>query len=320
MRDALEVLLDTLLALKEEGVERVAVDDASLAALREVALKGADVPAPAPAPAPKAAPRRAAPVPEAAAPRPSFPARERVSAAPSAPVFEESPAPKPAAPAFPPPPKIAVPESGTKAEKLAAVAEQMRADAVCNKHLHRGKHLVFGVGDPDSPVFFCGEAPGAEEETRGEPFVGPAGQLLDKIIAATGLSRERVYIGNIMKWRPELPTLVGNRPPTPEEMAYCLPYVVAQIEIIRPRVIVALGLTAVNGLLGNDPDRKMGAIRGRRFDFHGVPVIPTYHPSYLLRNGTARSKRLVWEDFLAMMELLGMPISDRQRGYFLSKS
>ena len=221
---------------------------------------------------------------------------------------------------FPPPPKIAVPESGTKAEKLAAVAEQMRADAVCNKHLHRGKHLVFGVGDPDSPVFFCGEAPGAEEETRGEPFVGPAGQLLDKIIAATGLSRERVYIGNIMKWRPELPTLVGNRPPTPEEMAYCLPYVVAQIEIIRPRVIVALGLTAVNGLLGNDPDRKMGAIRGRRFDFHGVPVIPTYHPSYLLRNGTARSKRLVWEDFLAMMELLGMPISDRQRGYFLPKS
>lgn len=316
MRDALEVLLDTLLALKEEGVERVAVDDASLAALREVALKDADVPAPAPAP--KAAPRRAAaPVSGAAAPRPSFPARERV---PAAPVFEDAPAPKPAAPAFPPPPKIAVPESGTKAEKLAAVAERMRADAVCNKHLHRGKHLVFGVGDPDSPVFFCGEAPGAEEETRGEPFVGPAGQLLDKIIAATGLSRERVYIGNIMKWRPELPTLVGNRPPTPEEMAYCLPYVVAQIEIIRPRVIVALGLTAVNGLLGNDPDRKMGAIRGRRFDFHGVPVIPTYHPSYLLRNGTARSKRLVWEDFLAMMELLDMPISDRQRGYFLPKS
>lgn len=290
MRDALEILLDTLCALKEEGVERVVADDASLEALRRVALKNADAPAQEPQ-------KTFAPTP---VPAPTKPAT-------------------PPPPAFPPPPQIRVPESGSKAERLAAVAAQMQADPVCQKHLHKEKNLVFGDGNPDSPVFFCGEAPGAEEETQGIPFVGPAGQLLDKIIAATGLSRRDVYIGNIMKWRPEMPTLVGNRPPTPEEMAYCLPYVVAQIEIIRPKVIVALGLTAVNGLLGNDPNRKMGAIRGKQFDFHGVPVIPTYHPSYLLRNGTAKSKRMVWEDFLVMMRVLGMPISEKQQNYFLPK-
>lgn len=295
MRDALEVLLDTLQALKEEGLERVVADDASLAQLRS-AVNALSLPeAPVAEPVRSAAPQKFSPA-VSSAPGPKTP------------------------PAFPPPPVPNIPATGSKAEKLAALAGQMQADPVCNKHLHKGKNLVFGDGNPDSPVFFCGEAPGAEEETQGIPFVGPAGQLLDKIIAATGLSRRDVYIGNIMKWRPEMPSLVGNRPPTPEEMAYCLPYVVAQIEIIRPKVIVALGLTAVNGLLGHDPDRKMGEIRGKQFDFHGVPVIPTYHPSYLLRNGTAKSKRMVWEDFLVMMQILGMPISEKQRGYFLAKN
>lgn len=308
MRDALEILLDTLQALKEEGLERVVADDASLAQLHAAvdAL---------------CAPGETAPL----APNSAKPEKRTRPSTSSGSGFSSSqtPVPDKAAPparAFPKPPTVRIPETGTKAEKLAAVAAQMLADPVCNKHLHAGKNLVFGDGNPDSPVFFCGEAPGAEEETQGIPFVGPAGQLLDKIIAATGLSRRDVYIGNIMKWRPEMPTLVGNRPPTPEEMAYCLPYVVAQIEIIRPKVIVALGLTAVNGLLGNDTDRKMGAIRGKQFDFHGVPVIPTYHPSYLLRNGTMKSKRMVWEDFLTLMQILGMPISDKQRGYFLPKN
>lgn len=299
MRDALEVLLDTLQALKEEGLERVVVDEASLEALRAIALKSTNT--------------QASPTAE------KRPSATRQIPAPDIPAKPKPPVSTPHA-AFPPPPQIRIPENGSKAEKLAAVAEQMRADPVCNKHLHKGKNLVFGDGNPESPVFFCGEAPGAEEETQGIPFVGPAGQLLDKIIAATGLSRTDVYIGNIMKWRPEMPSLIGNRPPTPEEMTYCLPYVVAQIEIIRPKVIVALGLTAVNGLLGNDPTRKMGAIRGKQFDFHGVPVIPTYHPSYLLRNGTAKSKRMVWEDFLVMMQLLGMPISPKQQNYFLPKA
>lgn len=308
MRDALEILLDTLQALKEEGLERVVADDVSLAQLRN-AVKSAGVPAVSEAPA--------SPPPETRkAPRATSPLRGVFPSA-SVPVEKKS---TPKTPAFPKPPIVKIPDAGTKAEKLASVAAQMQADSVCKKHLHAGKQLVFGDGNPDSPVFFCGEAPGAEEETQGIPFVGPAGQLLDKIIAATGLSRKDVYIGNIMKWRPEMPTLVGNRPPTPEEMAYCLPYVIAQIEIIKPKVIVALGLTAVNGLLGNDPDRKMGAIRGKQFEFHGVPVIPTYHPSYLLRNGIVKSKRMVWEDFLVMMQTLGMPISDKQRGYFLPKS
>ena len=126
-------------------------------------------------------------------------------------------------------------------------------------------------------------------------------------------------IGNIMKWRPELPTLYGNRPPTPEEMSYCLPYLAAQLEIVRPRVIVALGLTAVNGLLGFDPDRRIGAMRGRQLEFRGIAVVATYHPSYLLRNASVRSKRAAWEDFLAMMEIAGLPVSERQRGYFLPR-
>lgn len=307
MRDALEVLLDTLQALKEEGTERVVVDDTSLAQLRS-ALGNMSVPESPESPADSLTKTRKTQYPTSST--------STAFASASTPVAK----PRPSSPAFPKPPVVKIPEDGTKAEKLAAVATQMQADPVCNKHLHAGKNLVFGDGNPDSPVFFCGEAPGAEEETQGIPFVGPAGQLLDKIIAATGLSRSSVYIGNIMKWRPELPTLVGNRPPTPEEMAYCLPYVIAQIEIIRPKVIVALGLTAVNGLLGNDPERKMGAIRGKQFEFHGVPVIPTYHPSYLLRNGTIKSKRMVWEDFLVMMRLLGLPISDKQQSYFLPKN
>ncbi len=290
MRDALEVLLDELRAIKGEGATRVVVSEEAMSKLKSAVeqLRSSEEPS-----IPEDYSLRSEPL----------PAQKK----------------EPVAPAFPPPPKIEIPTSGTKAEKLAAVCSQMLADPICNKHLHPGKKLVFGVGNPDSPVIFCGEAPGAEEETMGEPFVGPAGQLLTKIIAATGLSRDDVYIGNIMKWRPETGSAFGNRPPTQEEMTYCLPYIKAQISIISPRVIVALGMTATNGLLGFDPDRKMGAIRGHWFEFCGVPLIPTYHPSYLLRNSTMKAKRMVWEDFMLMMEKLSLPISEKQRGYFLPK-
>lgn len=185
------------------------------------------------------------------------------------------------------------------------------------KHVHPGKQLVFGVGNLDAKIFFCGEAPGADEESQGIPFVGRAGQLLMKIIGAMGLSREDVYIGNIMNWRPEMETMVGNRPPTQEEMQFCLPYLIEQVQIVQPQVIVALGATAVNGLLGYDRTRKMSTIRGTWQEFYGTPLMVTFHPSYLLRNQSSAVKRLVWEDMLRVMERVGMPISEKQQQYFL---
>ena len=327
MRARLEALLENLRVLKNEGVRDVFVSEEALAALRErVAAacaekeRGAATPVPArAASAPKATvparEEKAVPAAGAFPPVSSFP-REAPPAPPSLPPEEKKPAFDAAISAAR---AAAVPAVGTNAERLDALRGQMLGDPVCNAHLRKGKHLVFGEGDPDADVFFCGEAPGAEEETEGRPFVGPAGQLLTKMIAAAGLTRDQVYIGNIMKWRPELPTPYGNRPPTPEEMGYCLPYLAAQLEIVRPRVIVALGLTAVNGLLGFDPDRRIGAMRGRRLEFRGIAVVATYHPSYLLRNASVRSKRAAWEDFLAMMEIAGLPVSERQRGYFLPK-
>lgn len=218
-------------------------------------------------------------------------------------------------PEMPPPPAVEIPD-GSKRERLRFLRALVESDPWCRSQVKPGKQVVFGVGSPEARIFFCGEAPGAEEEIQGEPFVGPAGRLLTRIIQTMGLQREAVYIGNIMNYRPPMPGPVGNRPPTVCEMQYCLPFLKAQVDIVEPDVIVALGKTAVDGLLGPDPKRRMGAIRGQWMDFRGVPLMPTYHPSYLLRNTALAAKRQVWEDLLAVMERLGMDISERQRGYF----
>ena len=212
-------------------------------------------------------------------------------------------------------PEVNLPE-GDKQARWDALKELVLNDPVCQEHLNPGAQVVFGVGSIDADIFFCGEAPGGDEEKQGEPFVGRAGDLLTKIITAMGLAREDVYIGNIMNWRPEMPTPVGNRPPSPEEMAYCLPYLRAQIEVVQPKLIVALGMTAVNGLLGPDPKRRMGTIRGQFFEFNETPLLVTYHPSYLLRYATMKTKRLVWEDMLLVMDRVGLAISEKQRGFF----
>jgi uracil-DNA glycosylase len=204
----------------------------------------------------------------------------------------------------------------SKAEQLQRLAERA---AVCVKcpHLAARRHtVVFGVGNPDARLMFVGEAPGEDEDLKGEPFVGRAGQLLTKMIAAMGLTREQVYIGNIVKCRPDMPPgSTGNRKPTKEEMETCLPYLRAQIEVIKPTVLVALGATAVEGLLG--PIGSIGSLRGKFLEYRSTPVMPTYHPSYLLRNQSNTEKRKVWDDLLKVMERLEMPISEKQRGYFL---
>jgi DNA polymerase len=214
---------------------------------------------------------------------------------------------------------LTLPQDGDKTFKYNWLREKVLGCPICRQRVKPGKKIVLGVGNLDADIFFCGEAPGADEETVGEPFVGRAGQLLTKMIAAMGLSRADVYIGNIMNWRPEMPSAAGNRPPTQEEMQFCLPYLRAQIEIVKPRLIVALGATAADGLLGHDPSRLMRNIRGKWFEFHGTPLMVTFHPSYLLRgyNDVNSKKRMVWEDMLATMEKVGMPISEKQRNFFL---
>ena len=215
-----------------------------------------------------------------------------------------------------PTPLVTLP-SGTKQEQWDWLKNKVLTCPHCLSHLYPGKKLVFGSGNLNADIFFCGEAPGADEEDQGEVFVGRAGQLLTKIIEAMGIKRSEVYIGNIMNWRPETPNHIGNRPPTQEEMQFCLPYLKGQVEIVQPKVIVALGSTAVSGLLGPDSQRRMRDCRGNWFEFNGTPLMVTYHPSYLLRNATNSAKRIVWEDMLQVMKFLNMPISERQKNYFL---
>ncbi len=206
----------------------------------------------------------------------------------------------------------------SRPERLAQLAS---ITAVCQKCPHLASSrtkVVFGVGNPDAELMFVGEAPGADEDASGEPFVGRAGQLLTKIIEVMGYQRGDVYISNILKCRPDTPGQTsGNRPPRPEEMSTCLPYLVEQIDIIRPKVIVGLGSTAARGLLG--VGGTMGAIRGKWHDFRGTPVMMTYHPSFLLRPTGAAHKRTTWEDMLLVKERMGQEISARERRYFLSK-
>ncbi len=179
--------------------------------------------------------------------------------------------------------------------------------------------MVFAVGNPHASLMLIGEAPGYQEERQQEPFVGPAGEKLTQILRAMGLQRSDVYISNIVKFRPSLPNqTTNNRQPTEEEIASCLPLITEEIRAIRPKVIVALGGTAAQGLLGYKAS--VGSLRGKSHEMEGIPLIITYHPSYLLRSESNRDKRLVWEDMMRAMELLGMPISDKQKGYFLASS
>lgn len=306
MSEALEAIASELRRLQRDGVSRVFVEDSTM---RLLTPQDASAEAKA---GPQAAPADHSDLEALIQDRPKNEPKPKTDPQPAS---GFAPIPKTA-------PTVDLPE-GSAEEQLEWLREQVLACSVCNEYLSEKGKVVFGTGSPTADIFFCGEAPGADEELAGEPFVGKAGQLLTKIISAMGLSRETVYIANILKWRPEHDKPYGNRPPTVEEMRYCLPYLKAQIEIIRPKVIVALGNTAVTGLLGPDPKRKMGQVRGTWAGFAEIPVMITFHPSYLLRNGTLkikRMKRMVWEDMLEVMQKCGLEISEKQRGFFLPKS
>jgi len=180
-------------------------------------------------------------------------------------------------------------------EALSAVRDEIGDCTRCKLHRLGRKQIVFGVGNPEADLMFVGEAPGADEDVQGIPFVGRAGQLLTKIIEAIGLTRDQVYIANVIKCRPP-----QNRNPEPDEVDTCEPFLFRQVDVINPKVIVALGTFAARTLLRTlDP---ISRLRGRVYDYRGAKLIPTFHPAYLLRN--PGSKREVWEDMKVVRSLL----------------
>ncbi len=310
-RELLHAVAHHVEDLKRQGVRHLPLEPQTLAALDTAPRARIAKP---PTLAPTQGSLRPAPAPITPAPPPqSRPSSAPTEAATDQPVAHAAAAWSEVPAAGP----ILTPEA-----KVAAMAE-LRARALvcakCPRLVGTRQNVVFGVGTIHADLMFVGEAPGAEEDVQGEPFVGQAGQLLTRIIVTMGFSRETVYIANILKCRPDTPEqAAGNRKPTPEEMQTCLPYLLAQIDLIRPKVMVALGGTAVVGLLGLATG--ITKLRGRFQTFRGIPIMPTYHPSYLLRTGALSTKREVWEDMLQVLEKLGAPISEKQRNYFLKPS
>ena len=295
--ELLDATIQHLEGLKSRGVRHVAVAPETLRALAQPA------------------PRTAAPSPELRSSRREAALTEKPEIGNRKPEIDSSLLTS--APTIISSPALAAPLSAeAKAAAFAALRERALACVKCPHLASSRKNVVFGVGSIDAQLMFVGEAPGADEDEQGEPFVGKAGQLLTKIIQATGLSRAEIYIANILKCRPDTPgQSAGNRKPTPEEMQTCIPYLHEQIDLIRPKVIVALGATAVEGLLGKTVG--ITKLRGNWRTYRGTPLMPTYHPAYLLRNQAMSEKRRVWEDMLAVMEKLGMPVSEKQRNFFL---
>lgn len=296
----LDAALEHLQRMKEQGTRFVSVAPDTLAAL--AAPVRAKLPPPVPVvPAPRAT-LTPTPMPKASFPKP----------APAA--VSKTPAFQPVSTPLPPLPPPLAPEA--KATAVAALRERVLACVKCPNLVAARTTVVFGVGDINATLMFVGEAPGADEDQQGEPFVGKAGQLLTKIIQTMGFDRSSVFIANILKCRPDTPgQSAGNRKPTADEMATCIPWLHEQINLIQPRVMVALGATAVEGLFGKTIG--ITRLRGTWMTYRGIPVMPTYHPAYLLRNQALSEKRRVWEDMLQVLEKLGAPISDKQRGYFL---
>lgn len=222
-------------------------------------------------------------------------AHRKTKAAPAANLFDEpTPAPPPAAP---------------PAKRRQALTQLAEVVSTCPRYAELAAtrtQTVFGVGPVDPDLCFVGEAPGGDEDRLGEPFVGAAGKLLDKIIAACGLKREEVYICNTIKCRPP-----GNRTPKPEETANCREYFEKQIELVRPKFICALGSTAAQNVLG--VSAPMGKLRGRFHSYKGIPVVCTYHPAYLLPHRSPDKKKDVWEDMKLLLAKMGRPIPNTKK-------
>jgi len=294
--EALDIILEELKRQKAAGLRRVSVSDEAVATLK--ALAGAPVASPAPVPSAMA---KSAPVAAAAARPPApTPVAPKPAAVTTTPVIADAP--------------IFTLPAGTKAERMQALRQLADACVETKKHLTGSHRALLGHGSLDAKVVFVGEAPSLEEMEAGKAFAGASGELLQKILGAAAISPADYYLAPVMVWRPEPPTQYGKRPPTARELAFNLPYLRAQIDVVAPRIVVALGAQAFEALHGRTPS--ITQARGQWFDLSGVPLMPTYHPNYLLHNPSASAKRAVWEDFLLVMEKLGLPISEKQRGFF----
>lgn len=222
--------------------------------------------------------------------------RAGVEWAPTAPAADETP--RPAAAPLPVVP-TSLPAADDRLGRLAALRQQVAACVRCPQLAATRTQTVFGVGPLDAELCFVGEAPGADEDRLGEPFVGAAGQLLTRIIAACGMTREEVYICNILRCRPP-----GNRPPTPEEAQHCAEWLEKTLELVRPKFLCSLGNTPLRYLLGLSVG--ITKARGRFYDWRGTPVLATFHPSYLLRS--PEKKKEVWEDMKLLLARMGRAV------------
>ena len=220
---------------------------------------------------------------------------------------------------LPKPASINLP-SGDKNSQIDWLQKQIESCSTCNAQVGSNEKIVFGSGNVDADIFFCCDAPNEEEAIAGIPFTGSSGELMLKVVNAMGLNNDSIYTTHIVKWRPKHDKTSVNRAPNSEEIGFCAPYLQAQIAIVMPKVIIALGKTAVAGLTSRDPANiVLKDVRGKWESVENIPTIFTYHPTYLLHNNTLRAKRQLWEDMLKVMQKLNLPISNKQKDYFLSK-
>jgi len=307
MRAVLQAISDELLRLKAEGETTVPVTEETLIGLRALVKARAAA----------ARPVETRPAETLGAASPSVGAVARPAAlpvkpfAPVAPVATIAPV---VVVTLPPPPPVALPE-GDKATRWAALKTMVMADAVCAKFSQNERAPVLGAGSLDARVMFIGDALGSEAGLDGDPFLDPVGEVLGKMIRATGLKTTDVFVCNLVPWRPPGAS-EDKRVVTPAELGYAMAFVRAAVEIVKPELIVGLGLTAAQALLA-EKVAKLPDVRSTWRELAGRPLIITYHPSYVLQSKSNRSKRAVWEDLLQVMEKAALPISDKHRGYFL---
>ncbi len=214
--------------------------------------------------------------------------------------------------------RVVLSQAAPKQERLGQL-EALRMEAAvcvrCAELAGSRSQVVFGAGAVDAEVLFLGHAPGEAEDREGVPFAGEPGALLEKILKAMELGPEQVYMTNLVRCSPDL--IAGVRAPKPLEIENCHAFLVRQVEAVRPRAIVALGAQVLRALFGET--QPMAQLRGRWYDFGGIPVMATFHPKYLVDRPSLSEKRKVWEDLLLVLERLGRPVSEKQRGFFLPK-
>lgn len=310
------LVLDYLHTLQTRGVQRLAVDEEARLVLREwmLAAKRGTRPAPVVPVAQPAEPMGPPPMPQNAPAQsePETRPETRLSAELSKPLPEEPVQEQEEVPFFRP--------GGSNADEAWANMQRILPTWAPLRQLGTLREkVVLPQGNRQADIVFVGDAPGYQDEKAGLPFQGEAGAKLDGMLKAMALTREQVYLTQLLKFRPAQPRQTLNtRPPSDKELLFGLPVFDFEMQLVQPRVIVALGVMAARGLLqqGNLP---LAAYQERTWSFRGIPVVVTHHPSYLLRTSDLGERRRLWEEMLHVMEIAGLPINDKQRGYFLSK-